>query len=163
MSEQFPSLPLSSDPLSKSPMLQIKKINLTENTQFKVNEVMKKDSAHIAREFFSSISGGVPRPELIKDLVKLTFPDGINSISLRKIMRYSNEDLLYLIGENIAQIQSKLTSEIYQRWLEECHEKLTKAARIKKTDYSVLLFINCISDEENQTKKKEIERMFNKK
>jgi hypothetical protein len=51
-------------------------------------------------------------------------------------MRYPIEDILSLIGENVAQIQNKLTSEIYQRWLEECHEKLTKAARIKNRLFS---------------------------
>jgi hypothetical protein len=36
---------------------------------------MQKDSAHIAKEFFTSIFGLVPRLELIKNFVKLTFPD----------------------------------------------------------------------------------------
>jgi hypothetical protein len=56
----------------------------------------QRNEVDVSKIFFS-ISGRDPRPELIKDLLKLMFKNGVNMILLRKIMRRSTKNFFPLL------------------------------------------------------------------
>jgi hypothetical protein len=91
--------------------------------------------------FLIEISGDIPRRSLIRKLLLLLFPQGINQISLRKIKRSSLIELFTIIGENLDFIRIYMTEEIKNQWMILCYKKLSLAKRVQHTDYKVLLFI----------------------
>jgi hypothetical protein len=112
---------------------------------FSFQEKEEKVQASIiqkAKNFFIELSGAIPRQTLIRKLLLLLFTQGINEISLRKIKRSTESELLKMIGTNLDLIKSLITEEIKNKWIILCFEKLSLAKRPKKTDSQVLAFIH---------------------
>jgi hypothetical protein len=65
-----------------------------------------------ASKFLIEIIGVIPRQTLIRKLLLLLFPRGKGFITIRKIQRHSNRDLLLLVGANINMIKQSFTETI---------------------------------------------------
>jgi hypothetical protein len=95
-----------------------------------------------AINFFIETLEAVPRPTLIRNLLLIMFPKGINNLSIRKITRTPSKDLLFLIGENIHLIRKHFSDEIKYRWFEISYNKLKDAKRQQKNDQVIFQFLN---------------------
>jgi hypothetical protein len=102
----------------------------------------KNENFALAEQFFVKIVGAVPRQTLIRKLLLLLFPKGINSISIRKMRRNTLKELLGLIENNLNLIQIHFTKEIQDQWIRICFNKLLNSQRRQKSDFTILQFAN---------------------
>jgi hypothetical protein len=108
----------------------------------KNNKIQEFKNIQQATRFFIEIVGAIPRQSLIRKLLLMIFPKGKGIISIRKIQRNSNKELLLYVGENIDMIKDYFTQTIQYQWLEVCIQKISCAQRKHETDNRVLLFAN---------------------
>jgi hypothetical protein len=100
----------------------------------------KNENFALVEQFFVKIVGAVPRQILIRKLLLLLFPKGINSISIRKMRRNTLKVLLGLIENNLNLIQIHFTKEIQDQWISICFNKLSNNQRRQKSDFTILQF-----------------------
>jgi hypothetical protein len=93
-----------------------------------------------AEQLLIEISGAIPRKILIRKLLLLIFPDGLELISIRKICRAPLDDLLLLIGMYITEIKNSLTQNILDQYMQICIDLLANTQRKQKSDLPVLRF-----------------------
>jgi hypothetical protein len=85
-----------------------------------------------AERLLIEISGAIPRKILIRRLLLLIFPNGLELISIRKMCRSPLNDLLFLIGMYIAEIKNSLTHNIIDQYMQICIDLLTNTQRKQK-------------------------------
>jgi hypothetical protein len=115
-----------------------------ENKCFPFSEsknILKNEFENQAIKFFIETMNAVPRPALIRNLLLMMFPKGINNLSIRKITRTPSKDLLSMIGENIHLIHSRFSDKIKHQWFETCYNKLKDAKRQQKNDSIIFQFM----------------------
>jgi hypothetical protein len=100
----------------------------------------QSDNVEKAERFLIEISGALPRKTLVRKLLLLMFPKGIELISIRKICRAPLNDLLFLIGMYLDVIKGSLTNNILDQYMQICFDQLSKTQRSQKSDLAVLSF-----------------------
>jgi hypothetical protein len=111
----------------------------------------ESDNAEKGERFLIEISGALPRKTLIRKLLLLIFPNGLELISIRKICRAPLNDLLFLIGMYLDVIKDSLTNNVLDQYMKICFDQLSKIQRSQKSDLAVLSFAR-IYLEKNQKK-----------
>jgi hypothetical protein len=100
----------------------------------------KSDNVEKAERFLIEISGALPIKTLIRKLLLLIFPKGLELISIRKICRAPFNDLLFLIGMHLDVIKGSLTNNILDQYMQICNDQLSEIQRGQKSDLDVLSF-----------------------
>jgi hypothetical protein len=118
----------------------IREISNNQQKQNRIQSNKEGDNAEKAEKFLIEISGALPRKTLIRKLLLLIFPKGLELISIRKICRAPLNDLLCLIGMYLDVIKSSLTNNILDQYMKICLDQLSKTQRNQKNDSTVLSF-----------------------
>jgi hypothetical protein len=135
----FPPLMTMEEALNYS--IQTQKVISNQQPKHNISQSSKEgEYQQKAERLLIEISGAIPRKILIRKLLLLIFPNGLELISIRKICPAPLDDLLFLIGIYIAEIQSSLTQNILDQYMQICIDLLTNIQRKQKNDLPVLRF-----------------------
>jgi hypothetical protein len=133
--------------------------SLSENKSYSSSEnknIFRNECENHATNFFIEIMEAIPRPTLIRGLLLIMFPKGINNLSIRKITRTPSKDLMFMIGENIHLIHSNISDTIKLQWFKNCYNKLKNARRQHKNDLIVFQFLTKYFQSYSASKIKEL-------
>jgi hypothetical protein len=118
----------------------IREISNKQQKRNMIQSTTQSNNVEKAERFLIEISGALPRKTLIRKLLLLIFPKGLELISIRKICRAPLNDLLLLIGMYLDVIKDSLTSNILDQYMKICFDLLSKTQRSQKSDLDVLSF-----------------------